>query len=60
LNEQIGIAKNLPLPFSPSLPLNDEDCFVVDLIPFSNLQSMFVTFLACSNSALQMSLADFE
>ena len=39
LNEQIVAA-----PFSPSFPFNDEDCFVVDLIPFSNLQSMFVTF----------------
>ena len=29
---------------SPSLTLNDENRFVVDLILFSNLQSMFVTF----------------
>ena len=28
----------------PSLPLNDEDCFVVNLILFSNLPQMVVVF----------------
>jgi hypothetical protein len=39
---------------SPSLTLNYENRFVVDLIPCSSLQSMFVTFLG----VLQQRIAD--
>ena len=51
---QIEFDRRIQQSCSPSLPLNDENRFVVDLILFSNLQSMFVTF----SGVLQQRIAD--
>ena len=54
--EEVETDRKIQQRCSPSLTLNDENRFVVDLIPFSNLYAMFVTFFG----ALQQRIADLS